>query len=160
MRKTCVFFALLLNSIKTMNSSKYCKVIWDVTMLNVPWNKLTFQPQPVLCLPVFCRLTGLGILYYCQSKATEQKSMSTPSVFKHCQFQEKQAQLLHENLNYAFLCCFPLSIRHSASRNHEERSATVKIFPFSHQNIRKQDKNRQAYFKLFPLFSFATSLQC
>lgn len=78
--------------------------------------------------------------------------MSTPNVFKHYQFQEKQAQLLHENQNYAFLCCFPLSICHNTSRNHEERSAMVKIFQFSHQNIRKQDQNRQAYFKLFPLF--------
>lgn len=96
------------------------------------------------------RQVQVHYIYYCQSKATEQKSVSTPNAFKHYQFQEKQAQLLHENLNYAFLCCFPLCICHSPSRNHEERSAMVKIFQFSHQNIRKQDKKQASLFQTLP----------
>lgn len=71
--------------------------------------------------------------------------MSTPNVFKHYQFQEKQAQLLHQIQNYDCLCCFPLSICHSTSRNHKERSAMVKIFQFSHQTIKQQDKIKQVY---------------
>lgn len=55
------FFPLLLSNLK--NSLKHCKVIWDVSMLDVPGNTHTFQPKLVLCLPVFCRQTGLGIFY-------------------------------------------------------------------------------------------------
>lgn len=94
----------------------------------------------------FCRKTDLGIHYihYCQSTAREQKSMSTPNVFKHYQFQEKQAQLLHQNQNYAFLCCFPLSICHSTSRNQRKEcnGENFSIFLSKYQITRK---NRQVH---------------
>lgn len=79
----CVFCALLQNNIKTVNSLKYCKVIWDVTMLmSLESSKHSNHNQFYASLSPADGHVQVYYMYYCQSKAAEQKSVPTPNVFK------------------------------------------------------------------------------